>query len=408
MAQLSSLVQFTAGTPAIAADVNQNFTDIRNHINGANIDTENIASTLTSRAGGPILFLDQASQNQIAFAIQNSQTNTAMQILQSAVLADNSKAVLKIQDSGTQTVGKAELWLSLAGGSTIPAILVEHGANTTMSLTKTQLNLFNNVIQASSSGLSLNNINTSGRIIATAPLDNAVALRLAGRSSDNISVLDFTSNNQLIQYASISAYSGGLSLNLPDTADQYVINISGVPKTVIDNNGLDGQYIKNQSIPKNKMVSVGQQTVTPDDYNIIATGSGGVNLAVGPSDIPGSSITIVTTGRPVMLVINATHLTTNNGSSGHKDVRAGIYLLRGSSVLKFWHGGEFAVAASAGGDAGRRDTIVPISAFYLDPVSAGTYTYKLQLWGYTGNAIGGGGVTTSTTSYGVQFTAYEL
>lgn len=141
MAQLSSLIQFTSGTPAIAADVNQNFNDIRNHINGTNIDTENIADTLTSRAGGPILFLNQSSQNQIALVIQNSQTNTAMQLLQSAVLANATKAVLKIEDPITQTTGKAELWLSLAAGSTIPALLVEHGAVKTFELTSSYLRL---------------------------------------------------------------------------------------------------------------------------------------------------------------------------------------------------------------------------------------------------------------------------
>lgn len=154
---------FTAGTPAVAAEVQDNFTTIRDHINGQNIGTANLESTLVSRVGGPILFLNQASQEQIALSILNSRTKSALQITQSAVLGAGS-SIIHIDDNATQTTGSANLFLDLQPLSTIPAILVKHGAVETMRLTKDQLdfngstvNFFTNGFQASASQLELFN-----------------------------------------------------------------------------------------------------------------------------------------------------------------------------------------------------------------------------------------------------------
>ena len=140
MAQLPPLIQFNAGSPAIAQEVNDNFTDIRNHINGANIGTENLVSALLSRSGSPILNLTQLTENQIAFNVENSQSNTAVSIAQLASLAVG-KSILKISETVAQTVGTAQLHLSLQSGSTIPAILVQHSGVDTLKLTKDYLRL---------------------------------------------------------------------------------------------------------------------------------------------------------------------------------------------------------------------------------------------------------------------------
>jgi microcystin-dependent protein len=140
MAQLPPLISFTAGSPAVAGDVNQNFTDIRNHLNGANVDTENIAATLLSRSGGPILNLSQLTENQIAFNVENSQTNTAVSISQLALLA-TGKSILKLSETVAQTQGDAQLFLSLQSLSTIPAIHVTHGGVDTFKLTKDTVKL---------------------------------------------------------------------------------------------------------------------------------------------------------------------------------------------------------------------------------------------------------------------------
>lgn len=143
---------FTAGTPAVAAEVQDNFTTIRDHINGQNIGTANLENTLVSRVGGPILFLNQASQEQIALSILNSRTKSALQITQSAVLGAGS-SIIHIDDNATQTTGSANLFLDLQPLSTIPAILVKHGAVETMSLTKDQLDLYASAIEISAARL---------------------------------------------------------------------------------------------------------------------------------------------------------------------------------------------------------------------------------------------------------------
>lgn len=401
MAQLPLLITFNAGDPAIADDVNQNFDDIRNHINGANIDTENIASTLTSRSGGPILFLNQASQNQIALAIQNSQTNTAMQILQSAALADATKAVLKIDSPTAQTTGKAELWLDLTAGSSIPAILVEHDADVTMSLTKTQLNLFNSSTQVTSSGLNTNNINTTEKITATAPIGDAIAVRLAGRSSDNLSVLDFTNNTKTTQYANLKGSATSLNYNV-QTGSSHNFLVNDVIKGKIDNDGVDGQYIKNASIPKGKMVNVGQVSVSPPYFTQTASG-GNPSQAVGPTVIPGSSVTLTSTGRPVMVCLDG-YIECNNNGSGAGYLRLILYLYRGATNIATYDYINLAAAVGAGG----RELRTALGKVHFDAVSAGTHTYSLQLYALSATPIGGAPLTVNMYANNLRILVYEL
>jgi len=157
---------FTAGTPAVAAEVQDNFTTIRDHINGQNIGTANIETTLVSRVGGPILFLNQASQEQIALSILNSRTKSALQITQSAVLGAGS-SIIAIDDNATQTTGDAQLYINTQLGSTIPAIKVNHGSDVTMSLTKTQLELFNSAVEVSAARIKLPVLTTAEKTAVT-------------------------------------------------------------------------------------------------------------------------------------------------------------------------------------------------------------------------------------------------
>ena len=118
--------------------------------------------------------------------------------------------------------------------------------------------------------LQVTNINTSGLITAVAPVGNAIALRLAGRSTDNASVLDFTSNNQITQYAIITATTGGLTLNLPDVADSYTFQVNGATKATINNSGIDGQYLYN--IPASALPAVKTGVVSLPNLNNLGGG----------------------------------------------------------------------------------------------------------------------------------------
>lgn len=243
---------FVAGTPALASEVNANFQAVVGWTQGQ-ISTDNFgilgarSIALPSAPTLAILSLAQTSSN-IALNITNSGTDSSIVINQSGALATGKAAILLNSPSTQTTVGAAEVAMNLATNSTIPALLINHGATPTMSLTKTQLSLFNGAVQATSAGLNATNVTTTGIITAIAPVGNAIALRLAGRSSDNASVLDFTTNNQATQYATVTASSGGLSFNLPDTADGYTFRVNNAIKTSIDNSGFDGQYIKDLSV----------------------------------------------------------------------------------------------------------------------------------------------------------------
>lgn len=362
MAQLSPLpFQFTAGTPAVAQQVNDNFAAIRNHINGSNIDTINIASTLTSRAGAPILYLYQQTQNQIALSVENSQPNTAVQITQTALL-DSGKAVLRLRDTFTQTTGQAELWLDLAANSTIPALLVNHGGVDTLNVTKTQLAFLNNSTQLTSTTL------TTNKVILNAASSDATALIIKGRLSDNTSKVVLKSNDDLSTYATIESSSTKLSENIP-TGSSYEFKINNVVKTAIDSNGIDGQYLKTTSIAKTKMVAVDQQIATPGNFSL--------NNISGYVDVTGATVTITTTGRPVLIIIDIGMWQMTNSGSGWENNNGYLKLVRDVTDLKVYKN-RIVATDSNSYSSGLLLIESPMSAVYFDAVAAGTYTYKLQ------------------------------
>jgi microcystin-dependent protein len=142
MAQLGALISFQAGTPAVANDVNNNFNLIRTFINSANFGVDNINSTLSSRSGAPILTLEQVSEPFSPLYIINAQSKHAINIWQQASL-DANQGVILINDTITQTTAStAALLMTLAAGSTNPAILIKHGVVETFKLTKDALSGF--------------------------------------------------------------------------------------------------------------------------------------------------------------------------------------------------------------------------------------------------------------------------
>ena len=126
MAVLTIPNTFVAGTPALASEVNANFSQIVSWSTG--LDQDNMA-TFT----GDLAF---TIANGNAIVIQNNGNDESIKITQGALLGAG-KASIQIIDSQTQTAsGAAELKMSLAAGATIPAIHVLHGAVDTLKLTK--------------------------------------------------------------------------------------------------------------------------------------------------------------------------------------------------------------------------------------------------------------------------------
>lgn len=265
MATLSIPHSFVPGTPALASEVNANFQAVVSWTQGQ-ISTDNLgilgarSIALPSSPTLAILSLAQTSSN-IALNINNSGTESAIAISQSGALANGKASILINSPSNQTTSGAAELLMTLNTNSSIPAILVNHGATPTMNLTRTQLSLFNGVVQATSAGVvsattvnattvATTNLNTTGVINAIAPTSDAIAVKVRGRSSDNTAIVQFKSNNDATTYASATSSASGLTLNIPDTADSYTFQVNGVTKGVINNTGIDGQYLYNVTSAK--------------------------------------------------------------------------------------------------------------------------------------------------------------
>lgn len=153
MATLSIPHSFVPGTPALASEVNANFQAVVSWTQGQ-ISTDNFgilgarSVALPSSPTLAILSLAQTSSN-IALNISNSGTESALAISQSGALANGKGAILINSPSNQTTSGAAELLMTLNTNSSIPAILVNHGAVQTMSLTRTQLNLYASALQLS-------------------------------------------------------------------------------------------------------------------------------------------------------------------------------------------------------------------------------------------------------------------
>lgn len=151
MATLTIPHTFLAGTPALASEVNANFQAVVSWTQGQ-ISTDNLgilgarSVALPTSPTFAILSLSQTSSN-IALNINNSGTDSSIVINQSGAIANGKGAILINSPSTQVTPGAAELLLSLATNSTIPAILVKHGAVETMSLTKDQLNLYASAVE---------------------------------------------------------------------------------------------------------------------------------------------------------------------------------------------------------------------------------------------------------------------
>lgn len=140
MATLSIPHSFVPGTPALASEVNANFQAVVSWTQGQ-ISTDNFgilgarSIALPTSPTLAILSLQQTA-SQPALFISNSGTDSSITINQSGALA-STKAALVINSPSTQTTaGAAEFAMNLATNSTIPALLISHGATETFKITK--------------------------------------------------------------------------------------------------------------------------------------------------------------------------------------------------------------------------------------------------------------------------------
>lgn len=126
-------------------------------------------------------------------------------------------------------------------------------------------------------------------------------------------------------------------------------------------------------LPRNDLAAVGQQ---------ISSSCGSFHVtSAGLADVTNLTVTITTTGRPVMLMIMADQSGTDSyfqlqSTTGSNQGTMSLAILRGASIIM-----DNVILVDGG------EMKIPPSIIYLDPVGAGTYTYKVQAGIDTTNTI---------------------
>lgn len=174
---------------------------------------------------------------------------------------------------------------------------------------------------------------------------------------------------------------------------QMSFESSDVERVVIDNDGLDGDGIKDLSVTREKQEAVGQQ--------LSATSGNFTTSSTSFVDVTNLSVTITTSGRPVVLILVSDGVSSSNlaavgisGTTAANDVAASIAFVRDATLVSFQ---VFQARATGSG----QNFWTPASGFsHTDVVGAGTYTYKVQVQrnAFNGNA---------TVNY-CKLLAYEL
>jgi hypothetical protein len=137
----------------------------------------------------------------------------------------------------------------------------------------------------------------------------------------------------------------------------------------VKSQGITANQIANNTITRTQLAALGQQ---------ISSATSFAATAGSWTTVPNASVTITTSGRPVMIFLipdgSASSSVVGTGfSTGF--LSASIALLRGGAQIALWTVGGGVVSSST-----NNFCWVPCgSVLYLDPVSAGTYTYTLQV-----------------------------
>jgi microcystin-dependent protein len=242
MATLTIPHSFVAGTPALASEVNANFQAVVSWTQGQ-ISTDNLgilgarSVALPSSPTLAILSLVQTSSN-IALNISNSGTESAIAISQSGTLASSKAAILINSPNNQATVGAAELLMTLNSGSSIPAILIKHGAVETLSATKDELDLFASAVEISAARVKLPVRTTGQRNAITQEgsiLYNTTEKRVQYR--DNTEWRDFTPAGVIQMYAGTSEPTGWLLCQGQEVSQLTYATLFGIIGTTYNTGG---------------------------------------------------------------------------------------------------------------------------------------------------------------------------
>lgn len=191
-----------------------------------------------------------------------------------------------------------------------------------------------------------------------------------------------TAGSNFLTLAPPSAMASSFSLTLPSipASQSFVtLNTSGSFGTPVAlSGGITGSNIASATVTRANIVAPGQ----------VVSGSSGVFSTTTNSyvNVTSLSVTITTTGNPVMLMIQS-------------DAQGGSYFLLSAngttaqtSYLQFTRNAsgiaQYALELGANGNSGAIQMQIPANLQFMDIVGAGTYTYTLQAKAGLGATIG--------------------
>lgn len=191
---------------------------------------------------------------------------------------------------------------------------------------------------------------------------------------------------------SIMALDSSGNMSAPYTVDGSTIaisaNVIGIPA-----GGVGTAQIAANAVTRPKMVAVGQQISG-------SCGAYGLTNTTSFTDVTNLSVTITTTGRPVMLIIQHDGVSSSNlFSYGFSSSLSGI---SSGSVFQFVRSTNAIALYQVEAQQNSSGNFQSAALVFLDVPSAGTYTYKLQA-----KTLFTGSSQTAFINYGV-LVAYEL
>lgn len=211
-------------------------------------------------------------------------------------------------------------------------------------------------------------------------------------------------------FRNATASSFGLTLSPPNAMGaNYALTLPSLPgatsimrldtsgtmsaSLVVDNSTIvissNTLQVPNGGITRPKMVAVGQQISSSCGLYVVSTNT--------PAAVTNLSVTLTTTGRPVMVLIQSDAVASNNGCNVEVDGGVGgaakttLTYMRDSTDIGYY---EYISSASTA-------TRWPGMSFVLDTPAAGTYTYSIEA------VVIGSGSFSSTINFAV-LVAYEL
>jgi hypothetical protein len=241
MATLTIPNTFIPGTPALASEVNANFQAIVSWTQ-SNIGTDNLgilsarSVALPSSPQYAILSINQTA-SQPALRVANNGSDTAVTVTQGGLLAAG-KSLFLLSDSINQVaVGSAHMRMTLSGTTSIPAIVIEHGAIETFKVSRTAASIVPNL--SLSGTFTVSNTTTLNNTLQV----NAVS-NLTGQVNLSNDIISSTTYHVGPKRSDKGNQSATYTLDLSTgTVHRISLNASGALALTLTNPTVGGAYI---------------------------------------------------------------------------------------------------------------------------------------------------------------------